>query len=254
MTDLATDLGVPGVRAAVSGRNDGNMGFTGARDPRAVREARRRFLAEAGMDAGAAAAVRQVHGARILRVGARERGRGGLDPAACLGDADGLVTTDPGVPLLALSGDCCVGVLAAADGRGAAVFHAGWRGALAGAPAAAVRALSETVGAPASMIRAVLGPAIGPCCYEVGEDVVLAFQRGFGEDAGRWIRPGRGPRPHLDVPAAVRDALLRSGLREDAVGPAGPCTLCGGPWFSHRRGDAGRQLVAVVIEERPANA
>jgi YfiH family protein len=248
VTVLSPVLGVPGVRVAVSARNDGNMGFTGARDPKAVRDARRRFLADAGMDAGAAAAVRQVHGARILRVGARERGRGGLDPAAVLGDADGLVTADPGVPLLALSADCCVVALAADRGRGAAVFHAGWRGALAGTPAAAVQALSAESGAPPSTFRAVLGPAIGPCCYEVGEDVVIAFQKGFGEDASRWIRPGPGPRPHLDVPAAVRQALVSAGLRPGSIGPAGPCTLCGGPWFSHRRGDAGRQMVAVMIE------
>lgn len=247
MIDLAAALGVAGVRALVSGRADGNMGFTGAPDPEAVRGARRRFLEAAGMEAAAAAAVRQVHGNRVLRAGPGDRGRGGLDPASLLGDADGIATTEKGLPILALAADCCVGVLAAEDGRGAAVFHSGWRGALARTPAAAVRALGEALGIPGSSLRAVLAPAIGPCCYEVGEEVVASFREGFGAGAGAWFLPGRGGGPRLDLPAAVRAGLIDAGLPPGAVAPAGPCTLCAGGWFSHRGGDAGRQMVAVVL-------
>lgn len=213
------------------------MGFTGAPDPAAVREARSRFLGGAGADPAAAAAVRQVHGARVLAAGPGERGRGGLDPAASLGEADGILTAEADLPLLVLSADCVVAALAPDDGRALAVFHAGWRGAAAGIPGAAVAALAGRSGAPPSAMRAVLGPAIGPCCYEVGEEVAAAFP-GF-------LRPGRGERPHLDLPGAVRGALAAAGVPEEAVAAAGGCTLCGEGWFSHRRGDAGRQVLAA---------
>ena len=238
MIDLSGPLGVPSVRVVVSGRDDGPMGFTGAPDPEPVREARRRFLAGTGLDPEAAAAVLQVHGARVLRAGPGDAGRGGLDPARSLGEADGIVTAEPGLPLLVLSADCVVAALAADDGRAVAVLHAGWRGAAAGAPAEAVRALASASGAPPARLRAVLGPAIGPCCYEVGEEVAAAFP-GF-------LREGSRGRPHLDLPGAVRAGLAAAGLPAGAVGPAGPCTRCGGRWFSHRAGDAGRILLAAA--------
>jgi hypothetical protein len=213
------------------------MGFTGAPDPAAVRGARSRFLEGAGADPAAAAAVRQVHGARVLAAGPAERGRGGLDPGGSLGEADGILTAEAGLPLLVLSADCVVAALATSDGRALSVFHAGWRGAAAGIAGAAVAALAERSGAPPGAMRAVLGPAIGPCCYEVGEEVAAAFP-GF-------LRPGRGERPHLDLPGAVRGALAAAGVPEGAVAGAGECTLCGRGWFSHRRGDGGRQMLAA---------
>ena len=238
MTDLSAALGVPGVRVLVSERADGSMGFTGAPDRAAVGQARERFLAAAGFDPAAAAGALQVHGREILRAGPGDRGRGGLDPVRSLGEADGLVTVEPGLPLLALSADCVVAALAPRDGSAVAVFHAGWRGAAAGVAGAAVQALAEASGTPPDALRAVLGPAIGPCCYEVGEEVAAAFPR--------HLRPGRGERPHLDLPGAVRGALLRAGLRAEAVAGPGPCTLCSGGWFSHRRGDGERDRHAAA--------
>lgn len=220
-------IALPGVVAAVSGRADGNMGFTRAPDPEAVRAARRRFLEREGMDPAAAVTVLQVHGSVVLRADAGSRGR-------MLGEADGLVTAERRLPLVVLGADCCVGAIAAADGRALGVFHAGWRGARAGTPAATVAALTREFGVPPASLRAALGPCIGPCCYEVGEEVAREF-RGFMD--------GR----HLDLPGAVRAGLVAAGIPADAVAPAGPCTRCGGPWYSHRRGDPERQVLAAML-------
>ena len=245
MTDLGAALGVPGVRAAVSGRADGPMGFTGAPDPDAVRAARRAFLGALGLDPAAAVAARQVHGRRVLVAGPELRGRGGLDPAFGAGDADGLVTREAGIPLLALAADCAVAVLASADGPAVGAVHAGWRGAVERAPAAAVGALREA-GAGPGTLRAALAPAAGPCCYEVGEEVREAFRSAFGRAAEAWFRTGPRGKPHLDLPAAVRAGLVEAGVDPSRIGPAGPCTICGPEWFSHRRGDRERQAVVVA--------
>jgi YfiH family protein len=250
LIDLGALLGVPGVRAAASERADGPLGFTGAPDPAAVREARRRFLGALGLDAAAAVAARQVHGARVLVVGPADRGRGALDPATGPGDADGLVTAEAGIPLLALGADCAVAVLAAPGGRAVGVVHAGWRGAVARAPGAAVAALRDRLDAAPAELRAALGPAAGPCCYEVGEEVREAFAREFGAASAPWFRPGPRGRPRLDLGAAVRAGLAAAGMEPGRVAPPGPCTICDSRWFSHRRGDAGRQ--GVVVARLPA--
>jgi len=256
--DLAPALGVPGVRVAVSTRSEGSLGFTGAPDREAVRAARREFLGGAGVAPADAVSVRQVHGAKVLAFREEDRGKGGLDPDLSPGEADGATTGCAGLGLLVLGADCVVAALAADDGSAVAAFHAGWRGAAAGAPVAAVEALVREYGVPPSRLRAVLGPAIGPCCYEVGPEVAEAF-RATGRDAGDWLRPGPRGRPHLDLPGVVRAALIAAGLPAAAVGPAGQCTACdregaapgrGGAspdrWFSHRRGDGGRQGLVVA--------
>ncbi len=244
------------MRVAVSTRADGSMGFTGAPYPDAVRAARRAFLAAAGLDAAAAVAVRQVHGSRILLAGPGDRGRGGPDPAAVLGEADGIATHEAGLPLLVLSADCVVGAVADRNGRAVGVFHAGWRGVLAGAPAAAVEAVARLASLPAGVrgdFRAVLGPSIGPCCCEVGEEIPRRFLRRFGDAARAWFRTGRTGKPHLDLPGAVLAALEAAGVPVEGVRGAG-CTRCGVDWFSHRRGDAGRQaLVAVRADPDPSS-
>jgi copper oxidase (laccase) domain-containing protein len=241
--DLGPALRARGVRCVASARPDGSLGFTGAPDRDAIRAARVRLLGAAGLDAAACAGIRQVHGAAAFLV--REPGRGGLDPSCSPGEGDILATDRAGIPLLVLGADCVIGALAAADGRAVAAFHAGWRGAAAGAPAAAVAAL-EGLGVPAGEQRAALGPCIGPCCYEVGPEVAAAFAGAPG--GADLLRPGPRGRPHLDLPGAVREALVASGVPREAVASPPGCTACEpGRWFSHRRGDAGRQGLVVAI-------
>lgn len=219
------------MRAAVSQRRDGSVALGEA--------SRRRFLSEAGMEG--AVAARQVHGARVLVATVADRGK------EILGEGDALATAEPGRPLLVLSADCMVGAIADRSGRAVGAFHAGWRGVLAGAPAAAAREVARIACSSLPDLRVALGPAIGPCCYEVGEEIRAAFREEFGPRADAWFRPGARGRPHLDLPGAVRDALAGIGVPVTAIAPSPGCTLCGGDWFSHRRGDAGRQGLAVCL-------
>jgi YfiH family protein len=115
--------------------------------------------AELGIPAGWAF-VNQVHGARVVE--ATRAGR--------LGDGDAIMTEVPGLPIAVATADCAPVVIEAADA--VAVVHAGWRGAVAGVLPATLekmRSKGHTV------FRAAIGPAIGPCCYEVGEEVAERF-------------------------------------------------------------------------------
>jgi hypothetical protein len=150
---------------------------------------------------------------------------------------DGLWTDEPGLPMLALSADC-VPIAVAGKGR-LVVLHAGWRGLLEGVVAAGVDAIG---GGDA----AVVGPAIGPCCYEVGEDVAGAVAAASAPTVLRRAATGR---THADLAAAAAVELARSGI--DRIVHFDLCTRCAGDrLWSHRRDreSAGRNLAAVWLE------
>jgi YfiH family protein len=199
-----------------------NLGRATADEPERVNENRRRLCAEVGAEPDALAMNYQHHSADVLRARAGSRGARG----------DGIWTDARGLPVLALAADCLPIALARANGSqpALALLHAGWRGLLEGIVPAGVSALGG------GAVAAVVGPAIGPCCYEVGEDVADRFRRAFGFGL---YRDGR-----LDLWTAAERALRAAGcVRVDRIDL---CTACSPErFFSHRRdeGLTGRQGV-----------
>jgi YfiH family protein len=201
-----------------------NVGLMTADEPENVAENRRRLCAAVGADAERLAMNRQVHGARVNRATASHRGD----------DGDGLWTDEPEVPMLAVTADCLPIVLARTNGRSAlAILHVGRLGLLAGIVEAGVAA----VGGP---VAAVIGPGIGPCCYEVGDDIRASYSERFGDGVvgGRTI----------DLWSAAEHALRDAGVT--SVERTDTCTSCNADdFFSHRRdgGVTGRQGVIAYI-------
>jgi YfiH family protein len=203
-----------------------NLGRVTADEPERVDENRRRLCAEVGAEADALAMNYQHHSADVLRAKPGSRGERG----------DGLWTDERGLPLLALAADCLPIALARANGGtpALAVLHAGWRGLLGGIASSGVQALGG------GLVSAVVGPGIGPCCYEVGEEVAAPFRRAFGLGL---VRDGK-----LDLWSAAERALRAAGCaRVDRIDL---CTACTPErFFSHRRdeGITGRQGVIGLI-------
>jgi YfiH family protein len=208
---LAIDL--PGGTALFTTRMGGvsvgafaslNLGLKTGDDPECVGQNRERVRVLAG--AARLAQGRQVHGARIVVDGQ------GIE------EADGQMTTRPGVAAIVLVADC---LPVALGGPGAvAMLHAGWRGLAAGVLEAGVAAMGGAV-------AAAIGPGIGPCCYEVGDDVRAVF--------------GTSERT-LDLKAIARARLAAAGV--DEIHDCALCTACDAQrFFSHRRdrGVTGRQ-------------
>ncbi len=177
--------------------------------------------------------LRQVHGDRVVVVG---------DPGDSAGEeADAAVTAAPFAPLAVHTADCAPLALVSPGAVGA--VHAGWRGIASGVIARAVAAV-EALGGPVT--ETVLGPCIGPECYEFGTDDLDRVVAAVGGAARGCTADGR---PALDVPAAVTAALAAAGA--PAPLRLGGCTACEPGWFSHRaRADAGRQ--AMVVWQVPA--
>jgi YfiH family protein len=219
-------------------------------DPAHVRTNLARIAATLGFATDRVFSVRQVHGAAHRVISAD-----GAPDQFAREEADILVTGAAGVLLLLKFADCTPLVLWDAAHRWIALAHAGWRGTAERAAAAAVDALSAAAGVAPTTLRAAIGPAIGPCCYEVGPEVAAAVAATVRPAVGEAglppvVRTGPRGRPHVDLAEANRQQLLLAGLPSEHVEVARRCTAChAGLFFSHRAlgSPAGRFAVAVGL-------
>ncbi|MFN8114374.1 MAG: polyphenol oxidase family protein [Solirubrobacterales bacterium] len=227
---------LPGAVASFSTRLGGfsegryeslNLGvLTGDETERVVAN-RLRLCDAIGIDPADVVMGRQVHGAEIARHSGRQQPSGWPKPQADPPELDGHVVDRSGPAALVFVADCLPVALAGPDGL--AMLHCGWRGLAAGI----VGAGAEAIGATA----AAVGPGIGPCCYEVGDEVLAAFA-----PLGEGVASGR----MLDLKEVARRLLERAGV--EAIEDAGICTCCEREtFFSHRGdgGDTGRQAGIV---------
>jgi len=201
-----------------------NLGAATKDDPERVFENRRRAVAQIDGDASTAAMAFQVHGADVLKPAPV-----GVDHPVERPRCDGLWTDEPDHALMLLTADCLP--IALAREGAVCVLHAGWRGLLAGIADAGLGTLG-------GVVHAVIGPGIGPCCYEVGDEVAAPFRERFGDDVVRGC--------NLDLWTAAERALAEA----VSVERTDLCTACHPElFFSHRRdhGVTGRQGVVARV-------
>jgi YfiH family protein len=209
-----------------------NLGY-GSGDQPANVEANRERTVEA-LEVPPFAAARQVHGTGVLRIGPARTGRG-FHPTDRAPAGDILLTRLPRTALAVMVADC-IPIVVASEALVLAV-HAGWRGLAAGILRKTLGLFPDRRG-----LAGAVGPAIGPCHYQVGEEVVAAVERG----AGMAVRERRGGRWFLDLAGTAAGVLRDAGLRD--LEAAGECTACHpARFFSHRRdGVTGRQAVIAM--------
>jgi hypothetical protein len=174
----------------------------------------------------------QVHGAEVVEA-----------PWEARPNADAAVARASGWLLGIQTADCLPVLLVDPERHLVAAAHAGWRGTAAGVASRAVEALVAR-GSRREDLVAALGPAVGACCYEVGEEL----REAFGPSGAKFFRPGPRGRPHLDVRAANVRQLLDSGLRPEAVHHVTDCTRCRADLYpSYRRdGRAAGRMISFV--------
>jgi len=179
----------------------------------------------------------QVHGVEIARAA-------GGGPA---GQCDGLMTSTPGRGVMAFSADCPLILAADVTGKAVAVAHASWRGTVKRIATRLIEGMSGEYGVVPADVIACIGPAVGPCCYEVGSDVQRAAVRGIGLHAERFCDNRDGKR-YFDLWAANRDELIRAGVAAENVHTARLCTVCHNDLFPSYRveGEAAPRFVAVI--------
>jgi len=207
-----------------------NLGILTDDDPEHVVENRRRACAAVGAEAETATMAWQVHGGAVTEAKPR-----GILERTTFDQCDGLWTREPGQAMALVTADCYPVAVARASGEPAlCVLHVGWRGLLQGIVESGVEAVGP------GPLQAIVGPGIGPCCYEVGEEVAEPFRRRFGES---MVVDG-----NLDLAAATEQALREAGV--ETLERTGHCTACEPElFFSHRRdrGRTGRQGVSAYL-------
>jgi hypothetical protein len=199
-----------------------NLGKRWGDDAANVEENRRRLAEHAGYDPAQLQATRHVHGTHVWKVGEPE-----------VEECDGLVCDRVGPVLGAFAADCIPILFADPVARVIGAAHAGWRGTVGGVAKNVVARMAE-LGSKASDIRVALGPSIGPCCFEVGPEVVEQFRAAFGDVPGMVVA---GPKKeHIDLRVASRTVLERAGVTPEHIDDRPPCTRCEADrFFSYRR-------------------
>jgi YfiH family protein len=207
-----------------------NTSFSVGDDRRNVERNRELFLASHGIGPADLASPQQVHGNVVRRVS---------EPGS-YPDCDALVTNAPGVFLTVSHADCVPILLYNPVAVAVAGVHAGWKGTDAGIAAVALHTMEEEFGAPPSGTLAYLGPAAGPCCYQVGEDVAARFDREFVRAVGGKY--------YLDLKQANLQQLCSAGVFPRNVEVSPHCTICRPDLFhSYRRdGDHSGRMMAVI--------
>lgn len=224
-----------------------SLDFAVLREPEALRENQRRLAVAVGFEPAKLHQVTQVHGADVVVAGG--------DPVQWLErKADALVAEPGSDHAVAVRVADCVPVLVAdpSSGRVAAV-HAGWRGVEARILAAVTARMTEAEGRDTSTYAAAIGPCIGACCFETGEDVAARIAASSSEDV--VVRRDRASgKAHVDLRKAVRVQLRALGFSDDRIddvpsNDASGCTRCDATrFYSYRRdGDASGRLVGVVV-------
>jgi YfiH family protein len=230
---------VPGVVHGISSRRGGvsqgrceslNVSYSVGDRTENVDENIERLARAVGAERQQMFAAYQVHGRAVTRVDAETPARPRCDV---------LITDSAERTLMLRFADCTPVLLADTKRPAVAAVHAGWRGSAVRAAAAAVSAMVEAFGSRPSDLVAGIGPAIGPCCYAVGPDVVDAFS-----DRPWLFRDGK-----LDLWAANREALIEAGVPAERIELSGICTQCAqDQFFSHRAngGQPAGRFAAVI--------
>lgn len=260
-----------GVRALFSGRSGGvsprwqgglNWSRSVGDELNNVQENRRRTLALMGLTPGSAIMAGLIHGDRVVAVTDRALNTGSDQAQAnpneagsnaevvqVIPDCDALITDRPGLGLVATAADCVPIYLYDPVRRVIGIAHAGWRGTVAGIAGKTAKAMAERYGCALTDIHAVVGPSIGPCCFEVDDQVAQPIRQAYGLMAEDLLLEGRLPGKYqLDLWETNRLDLRRIGVKHVAV--AGECTSCGvDRLFSHRaeRGQAGRGAAVIAM-------
>ena len=212
-----------------------------------VRENYRRLCAATGIDPTHLVVTRQVHGTVAHEPTPDEVGMGVFDDQVSP-EADALMTDRHSVALVKHSADCVPVWVVDTATPAIALIHAGWRGTYEEIVDKTLSRMAERYGTRPADCLAAIGPSIGACCFEVGDDVAELFATRFpGDDLVTQM----GGRPHVDLWRCNERQLLRAGVPAASIAVAGLCTACDtATFYSHRREQGHTGVMAAVLELR----
>lgn len=193
--------------------------------------------------------ARQTHSRNVHKVTEADRGRGALSRASAIDSTDGMITNVPGICLVTLAADCVPILYFDPVNKAIGVAHAGWKGTVIETPEAVVSAMVTEYGSDPGNLIVAIGPSAGPCCYEVGDNVISEVQKHFRENLQVLVSTEKEGKMKFDLWEANRITLRKCGVKPHNIELACVCTICRNDlYFSARKGDLGRFGAGIMVK------
>lgn len=237
----ATGMVAHGFSTRLGGSSDDpyatlNLGLTVVDDPVAVLANRRTYASAIGVDCERIVVPDQVHSSVVRLVGEESAGAGATDHSLAIPGTDALITNVPNLPLALHFADCACILLLDPEMRAIGVVHAGWKGTIAKIVSNTVEAMTREFSTDPTELLAAIGPSIGRCCYDVGEDVARQFFKTFDGDE-RVVNQFSSSKWRIDLKTANRILLWQAGVLDQKIAVSEHCTCCSKNEFFSYRGD-----------------
>jgi len=227
-----------------------NLGFHVGDDPKTVLKNRGRLATTIGIPLNQLTIARQIHSGNVKIISEELRGKGCADRKEAINATDAMVTDVADICLTILVADCVPMLFFDPSRRVIGVAHAGWQGTLRFIAFNTVRAMERVFGSLPKDIIVGIGPSVGPCCYEVGPEVISQVENILHSKKDYIVNESKDGKGYLDLWKANLEHLLHAGIQRRNVEMARTCT-CHNPdlFFSyrHQRGNTGRFGVGIVI-------
>ena len=217
-----------------------NLGFHVGDENDAVLINRQRFCQALSVPIDSLVTGQQVHEAEVAFVREGDRGRGAHSWEEGLPQTDALVTDVPGIGLMVLVADCAAVLLCDMKRKAIGIAHGSWRGIVGMIGRNTVRKMVEEFGCEPENIRVGMSPSIGPCCYQVGEEVISALQCTFPDTWRQFLIDKGDSSVHFNLWKALQQQLIDAGIRAEMIEMSGMCTVCHPDLFYSHRGEKGR--------------
>lgn len=227
-----------------------NLSFNVRDDPEKVLENRKLLAETLGIPLTSLTTAKQIHKGNIKIVSEELRGRGSIDYKGAINATDAMVTNVPNICLMILLADCVPILFYDSSKRVIGIAHAGWRGTLQFVAQKTVKALREEFGCLPQDIVIGIGPSIGPCCYQVGQEILSQVEDVFGTKQDFIRNESEDGKGYFDLWRANLEQLLQAGIPEDNIEVAKVCTSHHPDLFfsyRHKKGKTGRFGASIVI-------
>lgn len=227
-----------------------NLGFTTGDDPQKILKNRELLAMTLGIPLNNFITAKQIHGGNVTIISKEMRGRGAVDYEKAINATDAMVTNIQNNCIMVFSADCVPILFFDPTKRVIGAAHAGWRGTIRLIAQNVVKTLMENFNCDPSDVLVGIGPSIGPCCYEIGPEVIAQIESIFHdkENYVNGISPeGKG---YFNLWEANKAQLLQFGILEKNIEIASMCTYCHADIFfseRHQRGKTGIFGVGIML-------
>ena len=244
----------------VSGRTGGfsnppydslNLAFHVGDDPQKVHKNRQLLASTLDISLNNFTFGKQIHGSIVKIITEKLRGSGALEQQTAIEATDALVTNIPNICLIILVADCVPILFLDPKKNVIGAAHAGWRGTVKGVVQNTVKTFLERFGSSPKDIIVGIGPSIGPCCYEVGPEVITQVEDTFSSKKGYIDNKTPDGKGYLNLWEANKTLLGEMGIPENNIESARTCTHCNhNSFFSHRyqKKGAGRFGTGIMLK------